>query len=363
MRTRFILAFCACFFQASAYTYDVNDQLSLGGILAGAIQCQDISGANSAGDSCAFTLPFQLETSYQQSPNDQVFFKLGFATGNGINADALNIVAPWAADLKDDLKNINGNGRDHLLTAWYKHTFILGEGRLGATIGIIDATDYLDENAYANDEFTQFMNGSMTNGPNVFLPSYDNGFALQYEYGSWSLHGVWMNVEENDDGRSYDFFGVQAAYSTDNAFGDGNYRLIYTQHSKDFLDPAGTDFKGRHAILLSMDQDFGDTVGIWTRIGKQTDDAAIDYEAIASAGIDLKGSAWGREADNIGIGYSHLQGGNIGIERSRISEGYYRMQFSDVLGITGGIQYHDDDFETGSGPDSWIYSLRFVAEF
>lgn len=66
-------------------------------------------------------------------------------------------LSPWAADLEDDLKDINGCGRDYLLTAWYRHGFSLAQdNRLNITLGIIDSTDFLDNNAYANDEYTQF---------------------------------------------------------------------------------------------------------------------------------------------------------------------------------------------------------------
>lgn len=79
------------------------------------------------------------------------------------------------------MKDFNGHSRDHLLTAWVKHTFnISKDGNLGVTLGLIDATDYLDDNAHANDEFTQFMNEALVNGPNFFLPSYDIGGALEW---------------------------------------------------------------------------------------------------------------------------------------------------------------------------------------
>jgi hypothetical protein len=62
---------------------------------------------------------------------------------------------------------------------------------LDATIGIIDATDYLDENACSNDEYTQFMNEALVNGPNAFLPSHDSaghwrGIPGHGRYAAWS---------------------------------------------------------------------------------------------------------------------------------------------------------------------------------
>ena len=102
----------------------------------------------------------------------------------------------------------------YLLTARYRQTFTLRQDdTLDATIGIIDATDYLDENAYSNDEYTQFMNEALVNGPNAFLPSYDSNGALVWNTGPWSLRGVVMKVDENDDANDFTFYAVQPGYT------------------------------------------------------------------------------------------------------------------------------------------------------
>jgi hypothetical protein len=154
-----------------AAAYDVTDKLSFGGILAGAYQYQ-VLGDFSPGykDTGRGAVPFQVEISYTPTPSTELFAKFGFAAGNGLNDGTSPFyLAPWAATLEDDVKDINGRNRDYLLTAWYKHIFIFaGEQQLAFTGGIIDATDYLDENAYSNDEYTQFMNEALVNGRRVF---------------------------------------------------------------------------------------------------------------------------------------------------------------------------------------------------
>jgi porin len=347
-----------------ALAYEINEQLSISGILAGAFQCQDVSGAPGSTSTCKGAVPFQPELSFRPTGADEVFIKLGFAAGNGLNKDSPFVIAPWAADLQDDVKNINGRSRNYLLTAWYRHTFAASDDQgVSATLGIIDATDYLDENAFANDEYTQFMNPVLTNGPNVFLPSYDAGVALEWNTGPWSLQGVWMDVGENDDGNDYTFYGVQARYSVSNSLGAGHYRVIITASSQDFLNPAGARLEDRTAALVSADQEFGRVVGGWLRIGWQTDEAAVDHNAIYSGGIDIKGRAWGRADDNIGVGLAYLNGGSLNIDKSRVVEAYYRWQLGEALGFTADIQYQDDDYKTGQGPGGWIYGLRAAVEF
>lgn len=347
-----------------AAAYDVNEQLSIGGVLAGTIQCQNVSDAPGFSNTCESAIPFQPEMSFRPTAADEVFFKLGFAAGNGLNAESPFVIPSWAAPLEDDLKNINGRNRDTLLTAWYKHTFNESDNtRISATFGIIDATAYLDENAYANDEYTQFMNAALTNGPNVFLPSFDIGAALEWDSGPWALRAVLMNIGENDDGNDFDFYGLQAGYQVDTRLGAGNYRIIIAGASEDFLDPAGTQLQNRAGALLSFDQELGKQLGAFLRFGWQTDKAAVEYDAIYSGGLDIKGNAWGRKGDNIGVGYAYLNGGNLNIQRSQVAEAYYRWQLGEVLALTADIQYQHDEYKTATGPSGWIAGLRAAAEF
>ena len=348
----------------SARGYDFNPNLSLGGVLAGAVQCQRLSNAPGSGDTCEPAVPFQTGIRLRPTEDEEIFFKLGFAAGNGLNEITPFLIRPWAADLENDVTNINGRNRDYLLTAWYKRTFQFGDHqRLAASFGIIDATDYLDENAFGNDEYTQFMNSTLTNGRNVFLPSYDLGAALESRSGHWSFSAVLMDIGENDDGNNYSFYGVQAGYRINSKLGVGNYRVVITGTSEDFLDPSGTELVGRASNLYSFDQEFGKLIGGWTRFGWQTEDAAVDYHAVFTGGIDIKGAAWHRNGDNIGLGYAHLIGGNLAIDKTDLVEAYYRWQLGKMLGLTADIQYQNDDFKTGPGPNGWTFSLRAVAGF
>ena len=361
---RFNMVMVLSMMASPAIAHEINEHLSIAGVLAGTNQCQSVSDAPGFNDTCEAAVPFQLELSSRPTEVDEVFIKLGFAAGNGLNGNSPFVIAPWAADQEDDVKNINGRNRDYLLNAWYKHRFRISDDQsLDATMGIIDATDYLDENAFANDEFTQFMNSALTNGPNVFLPSYDIGVALEWGNGPWSLHGVLMDIGVNEDGNNFSFYGMQVGFSFNNSLGAGNYRILIAGTSRDFLNQPGTQLENLAGGLLSFDQEFGQVVGGWIRFGWQVDDAAVNYDAIYSGGIDIKGLAWGREDDNIGLGLAYVNGGNLDIEKSQVAEAYYRWQLGEVFGLTADIQYQKDDYKVSQGPSGWIYSLRAVAEF
>ncbi|MCG6862011.1 MAG: carbohydrate porin [Chromatiaceae bacterium] len=385
-----------------ARAFDMNDQLSIGGILAATGQCQSVSallpsasyGApfsenressgggvamgnpvsgnddsmDAFGNECRDALPFQLEVSYHPNDYNEFFFKLGFGVGNGLNEVSPWILAPWAADLEDDVQDINGRGRDYLLAAWYKHTRVFQAGStLGATIGIIDSTDYIDGNAYANDEYTQFMNEAFVNAGNYNLPSYDAGAALELTVGEWTFSGLGMNIGENDDGDNYNFWGVEVGYHPQTTLSAGNYRLILAGTSSEFLNPAGDENESRLGYGLSFDQEFGEIVGGFLRFTWQEDDAAVDYKSMYSGGLNVSGKAWNRDEDNIGVGYARLKGGNGDVEKSQVFEVYYRAALNDFAAVTADVQYMDDDLidldPREEDPDGWIFGLRLTTEF
>lgn len=202
----FVSIFILLLFPGTVLGYDITDKFSIGGVLAGAYQYQWVDGDDNKGRGA---LPFQPEFSFRPTEKDEIFTKFGFAAGNGLNGVTKFNLQPWAADLEDDLKDINGRNRDYLLTVWYKHTFeFRANSTLELTGGIIDATDYVVENAYASDEYTQFMNQALVNASFNFAPSYDFGGAVEWGIGSWNITGVGMNVGENADGYNFNYFAV-----------------------------------------------------------------------------------------------------------------------------------------------------------
>jgi Carbohydrate-selective porin, OprB family len=166
---------------------------------------------------------------------------------------------------------------------------------------------------------------------------------------------------------SCNFWGLQAAYQLETSLGTGNYRLILAGTSDEFLNPAGTQEEGRLAWGLSFDQALGNVVGAFLRLGWQNDAAAMDYTALYSGGLNFNGSGWGREADNIGLGYAYLEGGNLGLDHTQVIEAYYRFGINDYLAFTADVQYMADDrIEVGpiqEDPQGWILGVRLTAQF
>ena len=343
-----------------------NERLEFTGLMAAAGQHLSLSNSQEGNNTTNGAYVFQPEIIVKASDVDQFSVKFGFAAGNGLNGYTPFGVAPWAADMEDDLKNINGRNRDYLLTAWYKHSFLVGETHnLAMYFGLIDGTDFLDENVYSNDEFTQFMNQALTNGPNFFAPSYDSGAALVWQRHAIKVHAVAMAVGENDGGSAFNYFGAELEYHVNSALGEGNYRASLSNTSADFADPQGNGGKRRNGIIFSFDQELGRMFGAFIRLGWQNDDSAIEYENIASGGFDLKGGVWNRPQDNVGIGFAHINGGNLDMEHTLVGELYYRYVVSDILALSLDLQYVSENYRdpAATTQDGFIPGLRVVAGF
>ena len=343
---------------------EVARGLSVNGVLAGTLHCQELSETAGADDRCRGMMPFQPEIEFTPASTSSLYARFGFASGNGLNAASPFQLAPWIADHEDDVKDINGRNRDYLLNAWYRHSFPLaGEDAFHVTAGLISTSDYLDENAFSNDEYTQFMNQALVNAPHALLPAYDAGVALEWLAGDIALRGVYMNIGENDDGNGYGFYGVQLGYSVNTGLGEGNYRVMVDTTTEDFLDTRGQSNESRRSVLVSLDQQLGETFGAFVRLGWQDDAAASRYEWLYSGGLDIRGTAWQRPADNIGLAYGYLDGGNLDVRHTHVAEAYYRFVFNELLSLTADVQYMKDSLDNAGGPDGFLFALRTTLEF
>jgi hypothetical protein len=345
---------------------DLTDKVSFNGVLAGIYQHQAINDIAGFKDTGRGAMVFQPEVHVALTPEDEIQAKFGFAAGNALNDGTAPFhLASWAADLEADAKDINGRERDYLLTAWYKHSFDFGpENTLGISVGIIDAAEFLDENAYAGDEYNQFMNAALVHKVHDFFPSYDLGAAVEWERGRFTVKGVAMTVgADSDEQHNFDYYGAQLGYRLQTPLGEGHYRLILDRTSSDFTDINDRPGEAMAAAVLSCDQQLGDILGLWLRLGRQSDDAAIHYRDLFSGGLDIKGTGWGRPADNVGLGYALMNEGNLEIDKSQVLEAYYRLAINNAVSFTLDAQYMQDNLREADNRRGWIIGSRLTASF
>lgn len=356
---------CLLLLNGMAFGYDITDKFSIGGVLAGAWQYlevdDDIKGVD---DGPEAAVAFQPEMSFRPYKNSELFAKFGFAAGNGLNNKSPFALTIWAADLEDDVKDINGRNRDYLLDAWGKYTFEFSKSHtLALSAGIIESDDYVDENAFANDEYNQFLNTAFDNAPTGNFVSYDIGAVAQWAYGNFSANGLIMDVGKNEDNNNYQFYALQLAYRLETALGQGNYRITGSLTSDDFLNTDGEDLERLSALTLSFDQQLGKIIGAFLRLGIQDDEAAITWGKLYSGGLNISGGIWGRERDNIGIGVAYLDGGNTDLNNSLVAEAYVRFVLNEMFAATADFQYLADDVSGAVNPEGWVGSIRLTAEF
>ena len=300
------------------------------------------------------------------TPRDTFWTLLRFARGNALNDVGGIQLSPYNGPLEDDLKNINGSGRNYLLEAWYRHTFALvTNSSLAVTGGIIDSTRYIDENRYANDEDSQFMMPPFATPDNtVGAPSYDPGVALELYSGEWSLKGAYMR-SSNDILEDADYFGVQAGYHYLTTRGDGNFRVFsYTANGR-VKKEKGEGDATMYGLGVSIDQELGEEWGVFFRAAAQNNDAPIVYDRDLSGGISISGLPWGRSDDVLGIAYAHLIGSSKqSIHYTNAAEVYLKFQLISSVDFTVDVQYEKDHIDSDKGdPHAWIFGGRLNFEF
>jgi porin len=172
-----------------------------------------------------------------------------------------------------------------------------------------------------------------------------------------------MQRTESADHDRVVFFGFQLGYRLSTPLGEGNYRVLGYVTTEAFPSAVdGTKQSGK-AMLFSADQQISDDIGIFARLGGQSDEPAVEYDSIFSGGIDLGGALWGRPADNVGVGYAFLEGGSTFVRHSHVTEAYYRLAVNDDLALTADVQHLHDNLEDQPSPSGFAFGLRATFEF
>ena len=346
------------------YALDLNDFVSIEAAITGVSQHADFDNVydddgNKVNDTTRGAISVDIGANIHPTEYDEFQITYSFAEGEAINGLETFTLAPFADDLEEDLSDINSSGRYNLLEAWYKHTFPFNDSdSLAITLGIIGSTGFIDDNEYANDEVSQFMNDMFVNSTLANLPDYDSGSAIELNTGAWSLKGVVMN-SENDDDNHYNYYAVQIGRHVSNSLGDGNYRIYGFRTDKEFIDASDTNNESLSGIGISIDQQLNDTVGAFVRAATQSDDAAIDHDEMISFGLNIMGNHWNRPEDNVGVGIGYLNGAkDSGIQDTIAAEAYYRYLLTDNIDVSVDAQWIKDSIEGDNNPEGMLIGVR-----
>ncbi|MHB8519402.1 MAG: carbohydrate porin [Limisphaerales bacterium] len=283
--------------------------------------------------------------------------------------------------------------------------------RLTLTLGKMSAKDIFDNNAYANDPRTQFMNWSlMANGAWDYSADsigYITGFAAELNQPRWAVRYGFFQVPRVSNGLASDpaylkawqmVTEIERRYTWHDHPGAVRVLAYLTQahmgsYSATLADPSlGIDitrtraYRHKFGFGLNLEQEVMKNVGVFSRLGwsdGRTEGWAFnDVDRTATLGVSVRGTAWNRPNDTFGVagildgasavhseffaaGGTGILGGDgalsYGLEK--ILETYYDFQIWES--VHGALDYQfvsDPAFNRARGPVS-IFGVRLHWEF
>jgi len=208
--------------------------------------------------------------------------------------------------------------------------------RLILTAGNLSVQDIFDDNSFSHDPRTQFLNWAlMTHGAYDYAADargYSWGFALEYFYDDSTLRaGRFAQPKEPNqlalDPRIFEHYGdqieIERAYTL--AEQPGKLRVLVFRNVarmaryQDALDLAAqtggapdinavrTVERVKRGFGLNFEQEISSGVGLFGRAswadGQTETYAFTEIDRSLSGGVSVKGGAFGRAADSLGIAY------------------------------------------------------------
>lgn len=280
--------------------------------------------------------------------------------------------------------------------------------RLVFTVGKFAVTDVFDTNQYAHDPRNDFLNWSALDAGSFDYAAdawgYSVGAAAEWYRGSWAWRwGVFdLSDVPNSDHLEPGFheFELVTEIERRHELRDHPGRVLLTVYQNRgrmaLLEDAiasGNDnaavrrYRSRLGGSVGFEQELGRDLGAFARIGKSAGNVETyeftDIDRSVSAGLSLKGSAWNRSQDAVGLAgiVNHisasrarfLDAGGSGIligdgklpraGPERIIETYYSFAALSVFHLTLDYQWlQHPAYNMDRGPVS-VYAVRLHAQF
>jgi high affinity Mn2+ porin len=283
--------------------------------------------------------------------------------------------------------------------------------RITLTVGQISVLDIFDQNSYAGDPTTQFLNWALVGNEAWDYPAnsmgYITGFAAELNQPNWTARYGFFQMPTVANGMAIDQQYLQAwgmVTEFERRFvihkHPGAVRLLAflnRAHMGSFAEaddnperPANIvdtrQYRLKYGFGLNAEYELIKGVGVFTRLGwndGQTENwVYADVSKTGSAGLSIKGAFWNRPNDTVGLagivnGISHVQqdyfadggqgilagDGALSYSLEKTLETYYKFQIWKNLNVTADYQYViDPAYNAARGPVS-ILGVRFHWDF
>ena len=327
---------------------DDNSPFSISGGVTGVVQGTSGNKNATSGttDKSSFASTFDLSLNTRLSENQRFIVDLEAGHGNGVNGS----VNASATPNFDPYNTTTASQTNVTISAMY-YEGSYHDGALVVSLGKLNPQGYYDENNFANDETAQFLSSMfvMSSGT-IFTDAtdyYAPSLTIQYgvnDYLDVSLVGVSNNYDDLFSGS----YGVAQINIKPQLLADreGNYRF-YVHHDKRVYRNINTSAdESQTSFGLSFDQELTGEIGVFARAAWQDKNVTggIDVSSAYSGGINLKGSLWGRDGDEVGIAYGTLNYNNrVAAFANQSNENhfeiYYNAEILPQVHLSPDIQY------------------------
>ena len=301
----------------------------------------------------------------------------------------IHLEAGGGAGVEDELKVFSNVNRDadndenvRLTEVWYEHYLTTLPATL--TLGKIDATGFIDTNEYANDEAAQFLGRIFRNSPAIEFADNAAGVRFGVEPTDFvDIELVAMDADSDWEDVFDDIFVAGQLNLKPKLFGrSGNYRLLGwvndRQHTR-WSDATKTKEEG-YGFGISFDQELTDNLGAFLRYAWQDpeqrlngldDDFSLEHSW--SAGMQLKGSIWGRENDVLAVAVGqaipsddYKKTGSLNAKKEGHFETYYSYKVNEHLTLSPDLQViwnpYGDDATNGKDTIT-VFGMRGQVDF
>jgi high affinity Mn2+ porin len=283
--------------------------------------------------------------------------------------------------------------------------------RITLTLGEFSVLDIFDQNSYAGDPTTQFLNWALVGNEAWDYPAnsigYITGFAAELNQPKWTARYGFFQVPRVQNGMAEDPAYLRAwgmvteferrlvihqhpgavrllAYLNRADMGSYGEALDNPERPPNIVDTR--EYRLKYGFGLNAEHELVHNVGVFTRLGwndgQSENWAYADVDKSGSAGVSISGALWNRPNDTFGLagvvnGISKVQqdyfaAGGLGILAGdgalsygleKTLETYYSFQVWKNINATADYQYViDPAYNEARGPVS-ILGLRLHWQF
>lgn len=292
---------------------------------------------------------------------------------------------------------------------------LVDKHRVVLTAGNMSVSDIFDSNVYNHDPRTQFMNWSiMTHGAYDYAADargYSWGAVLEYFQEDWAVRaGRFIQPKVPNqlelDSKFFEYYGDQVEIEHTHTLSgqSGKLRfLIYRNHTKmsrykDALElgiQTGSspdinlvrnEDQSKYGLGINLEQAINENIGVFMRgmwaDGRTETYAFTEIDHSLSGGTLIKGNAWHRPDDTIGLAFAvngiskahrdylaagglgfFLGDGNLSYKTENIIEAFYNLKVSKSIWLSADYQHiNNPGYNADRGPVNFG-GFRFHTEF